>query len=287
MTGPLAVVAAALVAAAAPAANPTPVSALALELPEMHHPHVRRIAELRLAPAAGQAGAKRRLPPLQLRRRCVTQTERKRIVRFEASDRTRLIGVLFGAGPKGVVLAHQGGGGAPGNLCAWVPYARILAGRGYRVLVFDHRGRGSSGSARTVPALQRVDLDVVAAVSVLRKRGVRSVVLGGASLGGTAVLVAGTRIRPFVQGVVSFSAPQQFVRVDAAREVPKLTVPVLYVAATGDEPFADEARALYEATASSDRQLAIFEGTAHGAPMLRDPGVRSLVDDWIASHSAL
>ena len=237
----------------------------------------------RLAPA--RALAARRPAPLRLEQRCVTKHERRRVIRFEASDGVRLIGVMFGAGPRGVVLAHQGGGGAPGNLCAWVPYARVLAGLGYRVLAFDHRGRGSSAQARTTDALQRVNRDVVGAVRVIRARGARSVVLGGASLGGVAVLTAATAIQPPVQGVISFSAPQTFVRLDGVREVAKLTVPVLYVAMTGDEPFADDARALYEATASADKQIRIWDGPHHGAPMLREPEVRSAVDAWIAGHS--
>ena len=225
-------------------------------------------------------------PPLQLRQRCVTAGERRRIVRFTAGDRTRLIGLDLGRGPRGVVLAHQGGGGAPGNLCAWMPYARHLVARGYHVLVFDHRGFGSSGIAPKPDNYHRVDIDVVAAVRVLRARGAASVILGGASLGGDAALGAATRIRPSVQGVTTFGSPSSYVRIDGIAAVRQLDVPLLFVSAADDGSFADDARRLYEAARSTDKQLAIFPGAEHGAPLLRREEVRAVVDAWIDARTA-
>jgi alpha-beta hydrolase superfamily lysophospholipase len=238
------------------------------------------------SPTAGAASALQirevRAPrPLQLRQRCVTAGERRRIVPFTAADRTRLIGLDLGVGLRAVVLAHQGGGGAPGNLCAWMPYARHLVARGYRVFVFDHRGRGSSGVAPKLDNYHRVDIDVVAAVGILRARGVKSVILGGASLGGDAVLAAATRIRPAVQGVMTFGAPTSYVRVDGLAAVRQLDVPLLFVSAADDASFADDARQLYDAARSTDKQLAIFPGAEHGAPLLRRQEVRAVVDAWI------
>jgi hypothetical protein len=60
---------------------------------------------------------------------------------------------------------------------------------------------------------------------------------------------------------------------------------VLYVAAADDEPFAADARALHDATASADKRVEIFPGFEHGAPLLRQQAVRELVDGWIAAHS--
>ena len=237
------------------------------------------------APAQARALASAAAPPpLRLRQRCVTRSERARVIRFRASDGARLIGVQLGTGAKGVVLAHQGGGGAPGNLCAWMPYARSLAGAGYRVLAFDHRYFGSSSWPRSNP--NRVDLDVVGAVRELRRRGAKSVVLAGASLGGAAVLAAATRIEPQVNGVISLSTPQLYVGIDVVEVARRLSVPALFVAAEEDLDFADDARALYEAAATPDKQLAIFPGRAHGAPMLRTPAIRDLVTSFIQARLA-
>jgi pimeloyl-ACP methyl ester carboxylesterase len=232
--------------------------------------------------AAGAVVAKPK--PLQLRETCVTRAERRRVVRFTAVDRVRLIGVEFGQGPNAVVLAHQGGGAAGPTLCSWVPYARTLARAGYRVLAFDHRGYGSSSKPTRADRLFRIDADVVAAVALLRRRGATRVVLGGASLGGAAVVGAAARISPLVQGVFTLGAPQSFGRVDAVAAARMLQVPALFTAAVDDDPFDDDARTLFDACASSDKRLEIFPGSRHGAPTLRDPQAKALVDAWIAAH---
>jgi alpha-beta hydrolase superfamily lysophospholipase len=207
-----------------------------------------------------------------------------RVVRFSAADGARLVGVFLGKGPRVVVLAHQGGGGAPGNLCAWMPYARTLRAAGYRVLVFDHRGFGSS--PYRIRRTSRVDLDVIGAVRFVRSRGATGVVLGGASLGGAAVVAAGAAIRPAVQGVFTVGATHTFESVDALAASRRLAVPVLFVATEHDAvgPFAQEAREMYEAAPSADKRLAIFPGIAHGAPQLRNRRPRELVDTWIRDH---
>jgi pimeloyl-ACP methyl ester carboxylesterase len=232
--------------------------------------------------AAGAVVAKPK--PLQLKETCVTRAERRRVLRFTAVDRVRLIGVEFGRGPNAVVLAHQGGGAAGPTLCSWVPYARSLARAGYRVLAFDHRGYGSSSKPSRPDRLFRIDADVVAAVALLRRRGATRVVVGGASLGGAAVVGAAGRISPLVQGVFTLGAPQSFGSVDAVAAARTLQVPALFTAAVDDDPFDDDARSLFEACTSVDKRLEIFPGSRHGAPTLRDPQAKALVDAWIAAH---
>ena len=41
----------------------------------------------------------------------------------------------------------------------------------------------------------------------------------------------------------------------------------------------------YTADVLPNKQVAIFPGFHHGAPLLRDPNARTLVDDFIARHS--
>jgi pimeloyl-ACP methyl ester carboxylesterase len=232
----------------------------------------------------GVASAQAAPPPLQLKERCVTRVERRAVVRFTAADRVRLIGVVFGRGPNAVVLAHQGGRGAGEALCSWVPYARSLARAGYRVLAFDHRGYGSSSTPSRPDRLSRIHADVMGAVALLRSRGATRVVVGGASLGGAAAVAAAAQIRPAVQGVFTLGAPQAFGSADAVAAARMLQVPALFTAAADDDEFADEARALFDACASVDKRLEIFPGSRHGAPTLRDPQVKALVDAWIAAR---
>ena len=42
---------------------------------------------------------------------------------------------------------------------------------------------------------------------------------------------------------------------------------------------------LYDRCASPDKQIAILHGAVHGVPLLRDPQVRAMVDDFVARHS--
>jgi pimeloyl-ACP methyl ester carboxylesterase len=238
------------------------------------------------APSAGKASASPLRPakvrPLVLREVCVRKAERRRVVRFRAFDGLRLIGVELGRGPRGVILAHQG---TPPNLCGWLPYARALAAAGYRVLVFDHRGFGSSGSTSRRSRTNRVDFDVLGAIRTLRARGAQSIVLGGASLGGAAVLGGAAHAVPAVNGVISFSSPRSFANVDAVAAVKAFRMPALFLADEHDFEFPDEARVLYEACASPEKRLVITPGAEHGFRLLKNPDTRRLVDAFVAAHS--
>jgi hypothetical protein len=97
-----------------------------------------------------------------------------KIVHFGGAD---LDGVIVGSGANGVVLAHQ----LHSNLCSWLPFAKRLAAAGMRVLAFDF------------PSTSHLDRYVRAAVAELRRDGAHNVALAGASMGGTAVLVAASR----------------------------------------------------------------------------------------------
>jgi alpha-beta hydrolase superfamily lysophospholipase len=217
--------------------------------------------------------------PLRLQETCVTREERRGVLRFTASDGVRLIGVVLGTGPRVVILAHQGG--SPPNFCGWVPYARALAARGYRVLVFDHRGYGSSGRASRSTRTSRIDYDVLGAIRTMRARGATSVVLAGASLGAGAVVSAAPRAIPPVDGVVSVSGPTRIFRINVLKAVRALRIPTLFVAAEGDSPFPEQAQQLYDACPSSDKGLLIVPGYEHGVALLPDPRVRVAVDAFI------
>ena len=241
------------------------------------------VALLAAAWTSAPSAETQRVKPLRLREICVKRADRRHVVRFTASDRVRLIGVVLGHGPRGVILAHQGG--EPPNLCGWLPYARALAAAGYRVLVFDHRGFGSSGSTSRRSRANRVDFDVLGAIRTMRARGVRSIVLGGASLGGAAVLGGAALVTPSVDGVISFSSPQIYGNVDALADVRALRTPVLFLADENDDEFAADARMLYAASASLDKRLVITGGAEHGFRLLQNPSTRALVDSFIAAHS--
>jgi pimeloyl-ACP methyl ester carboxylesterase len=204
---------------------------------------------------------------------CVRPSDRATNVTFQAAGGARLKGAVLGRGSTGVVLAHTTGA----DRCQWLPFARDLAKKGYRALVFDMRGYGAStGITNSDP-----HLDVVAAAAELRRRGAKKIVLAGASMGGTGVVAAAPIIRPAVSGVVELSAPTLFSTANALAAVKKLKRPALFVAGRDDGDFPAATRALYRAAATKDKKLHIAPTSWHGVDLVFLPSVRKLVLDFV------
>lgn len=216
------------------------------------------------------------LPLEQPASRCGTATTKATLVRFQAADGTSLNGVLVGRGPAGVVLAHQ----YPSDLCGFWPFADYLAKRGLRAFAIDLRCFGRSACPEG-EAKGRVVDDLAAAVAELRRRGVTRVALVGASMGGAAVLIAGTRVQPPVAAVVSLSGepdPTSLVGgipLNAGAVVGQLRVPTMFVVATNDSSVSvQETRAMYQAVQNGDKRLEVLSGDLdglHGWALLRNP----------------
>jgi alpha-beta hydrolase superfamily lysophospholipase len=192
---------------------------------------------------------------------------------FHASDGVLLDGAALGSGTTGVVLAHE----SPADLCGWVPYARVLSGAGFWVLLIDHRHFGRSESPTDKAKTGRFVRDLEGAVDELKREGAEKVFLMGASFGGVTSMVAGSRLGSKIAGVISVSGetdlgnqyggPQG--ELDAVDAVPKLRVPFLIVSARDDGylPPAD-ARQLLRRAGSTQKQLALFPGGYHGWDLL-------------------
>jgi dienelactone hydrolase len=208
--------------------------------------------------------------------RCGTATTKATLVRFQAADGTSLNGVLVGRGPAGVVLAHQ----YPSDLCGFWPFADYLAKRGLRAFAIDLRCFGRSACPEG-EAKGRVVDDLDAAAAELRRRGVTRVALVGASMGGAAVLIAGTKLQPPVAAVVSLSGeadPTNLVggiQLNAGAVVDQLTVPTMFVVATNDQYVSvQETRTMYGAVKTGDKRLEVLSGDfdgLHGWELLRNP----------------
>jgi dienelactone hydrolase len=197
-------------------------------------------------------------------------------IRFRAADRTRLAGHRFGRGETAVIFAHERRGGA----CDWIPYARRLARLGYLTITFDFRGYGASQRSTK----SRFPADVIAAAKLSRSLGARRVVLVGASMGGTSVLIAAANARPAVDGVVAVSAPSVYGDMNGVAAARKLGMPVLYLAGDKDDGFADESRTLYDATSSSAKALEILDSSRHGVRLAWEAVPRSLIEQFIAAR---
>jgi alpha-beta hydrolase superfamily lysophospholipase len=114
-------------------------------------------------------------------------------VSFPTEDGGVIAAVLYGAGDRGVVLAH----GGRFTKESWKPQAQRLASAGFRVLAFDFRGFGGShGPGEKDFDSAPFQLDVLAAVRYLRAAGAKSVSVVGGSFGGAAAGDASIASRP-------------------------------------------------------------------------------------------
>jgi alpha-beta hydrolase superfamily lysophospholipase len=101
-----------------------------------------------------------------------------------------------------VILAAE----YPANQCSWLDYPRVLERAGLTVLLFDFRGLGEPRRRGQAGAANGYQWDVAAAVEEARRRGGRMILLAGASLGGTAAMVAAPSVSPPLAAAVSLSS---------------------------------------------------------------------------------
>ena len=196
-------------------------------------------------------------------------TTGSRAITFESTDGVELAGRLFGPseGSAGVVLAHM----SPSDQRSWFDLAERLAREGYRVLTFDFRGYcpggdgGCSEGERDVPNIPK---DVEGAIAELRRRGVTTVGLVGASMGGTASLLVAADEGRDVAAIVTLSAPTAFEGLDANAEVlSEITAAKLFIAGLEDISAAQAVDTLYAQTIQPKRPVILTTGD-HGTDIL-------------------
>jgi len=189
-------------------------------------------------------------------------------VSFRSPDGVKLAGRVFGDGQVGVVLAHM----FPADQTSWWAFARVLAQNGFTVLTFDFRGycpggvAGCSEGQRDVAAMWQ---DVLGAVDFMMARGLVRVMLVGASMGGTASLIAAAQPAVPVVAIVALSAPQSFEGLTADPTVlGNVTAAKLFVAGNSDPTgAATAAQAMYEES-PPPKQVEIFTSSDHGTDLL-------------------
>jgi len=240
----------------------------------------RAVAAAAAAALLAACGGGAEVPPRLL--------EGSRPVSFRTDDGVRLAGRLFGEGRTGVVLAHM----LPADQSSWFPFARELAQRGYLVLTFDFRGYcpgGDAGCSEGEREIAEIWRDVEAAVAFLRARGASRVALVGASMGGTASLVAASHLGEAVAAVVALSAPVEIEGLAAERDVlAGVVAPTLLVAGERDGTAAEAAEALGAGVAGPAR-VEILPGGEHGTELLRGElagRVRALLLEHLERYAA-
>ena len=209
-------------------------------------------------------------------------------VSFRSPDGVKLAGRVFGDGQVGVVLAHM----FPADQTSWWAFARVLAQNGFTVLTFDFRGYCPGGVARCSEGQRDVAAmwqDVLGAVDFMMARGLVRVMLVGASMGGTASLIAAAQPGVPVVAIVALSAPQSFEGLTADRAVlGNVTAAKLFVAGNSDPTgAATAAQAMYEES-PPPKQVEIFTSSDHGTDLLtgnQSGRVQTLIMGYLEQHS--
>lgn len=200
--------------------------------------------------------------------KCVPDAVRQHTISFRASDGVRVSGLVFGGGEKGVVLEHEQGW----YICSWLPFAQILAARGYHVLLFEARGTGASGPVDREHNIH-LERDFLAATQELTRRGATAIVAGGASQGGTAAINSAPKI-PSLAGLVALSSPRdadpEQPGMDALEAIRTVTKPSFFAVSPGDmgNAFVVEVKGLYEASGAKTKYFETVGGGIHGVAMM-------------------
>jgi pimeloyl-ACP methyl ester carboxylesterase len=189
---------------------------------------------------------------------CSTRALAQEQTSFSTQDRALIYADLYGAGPRGVLLAH----GGQYNKESWREQARILAGAGFRVLAIDFRGYGQSrdpdGARR--PADDTRHLDVMAAIEYLRLAGATTVSVVGASMGGDYAAEAAEANPETIDRLVLLAA-------GAYTPLIKSKARKLFIMSRDDiigdnTPRLPDIRSQYE-KASDPKEFVVLDGSAH------------------------
>jgi len=179
-------------------------------------------------------------------------TAAPREVSFPTADGGVIRADLYGAGGRGVVLAH----GARFDKASWGKQAEVLAKAGFGILAIDFRGYGQSrGGDQSAPGSGEKYEDILAAVRYLRENGAKTVSVIGASMGGGAAANAAIHARPGEIDRLVLLAPVP------VAEPERLTGSKLFVVSRGDA-LAAKVQGQFE-KAPQPKELLILDGSAH------------------------
>jgi len=209
-------------------------------------------------------------------------------VSFPSADGVRLEGRVFGEGSTAIVLSHM----RPADQRSWFDVAGRLAGAGYLVLTYNFRGYCPGGTdggcSEGETEISALGNDVRGAIAFVRTRGATRVALIGASMGGTASLVAAAEEGANVDAVITLSAPASIDGLVVDRDVlARVSAAKLFVAGVGDAPYAADAEALFQ-IAPQPKRVEILPSDGHGTDLLsggQGEVLRRLIETYLAQFA--
>jgi pimeloyl-ACP methyl ester carboxylesterase len=201
-----------------------------------------------------------------------------REVSFITEDNIKIAGRVFGESETAVILSHM----YPTDQTSWDPFANRLMQNGYKAVTLDFRGYGRSEGNKDI---DRIYLDLTAALDSIREDGAKSIVLIGASMGGTASLFVASQNK--VDGVIAISAPVEFKGLKAG-DLKNIGCAILFIAGEKDGSAVQSAKYLYENSADP-REFVIYPTDEHGTYIFDGPygeELSSKIFDFLHTYAA-
>lgn len=203
---------------------------------------------------------------------------------FFTEDGVQLKGVIWRhhTPEKGIVLLHMVGNEKED----YFELAPKLQEAGYGVLAFDFRGHGESSGGSYMyfsdEDWANLEMDVKAAVKLMKHDGYESIGLVGASIGANLALryAVGDEI---IESVVLLSPGDKFRGVSTEGVASGYDEPVFLAAALDDEYSSATVTKIHNELAG-EKKLEIFELAGHGTNMFAaEPGLYDMVIDWFTT----
>jgi len=203
-------------------------------------------------------------------------------VQLRSSDGQRIAAQESAAksGNKSVLFVHM----EKGSANDWEFFAKRLKRSGFTTLAIDLRGHG--GSPMPSGSVQKDDwakmkADVIAGVDWLEKKGMKDIVLVGASIGANLALqVAAEDARISQTVLLSPGHNIKGVRVEGL--LARYGDRPLFIAVSAEDGYASKTGLLLDSQAQGPHTLEILSGAGKGSVMLdREPGLASTIQNWI------
>jgi esterase/lipase len=190
-----------------------------------------------------------------------TTTAAPQTISFNTPDGATIEGTLYGSGETAVIFSVMGN-------CerGWEDMAKLVAQHEITALTYQWRGCRESGGA-VEPELRKFVDDLRGAIQFMRDRGVKKIILAGASLGGVASAKLAVESSP--NGLIILAAPREIEEwnFEIGLGDVNIDMPKLFITAENDSVVPIErSRELFDLVAEP-KEWQIYPGTAHGTDL--------------------
>jgi pimeloyl-ACP methyl ester carboxylesterase len=166
------------------------------------------------------------------------------------------------------VFVHQ----SDRDYCGWWTYVQYLAQHGVRSVLLDLCGFGQTVCPAREPVLGSGATAVLVAAQWAKAHGATRVVAVGASMGGTATILAASRDKGHIlNAVADLSGPIAYLDVDDTNAGHKIRIASFFATDPDDELVGPGEIEGLASQIKSPKPIEHLDGTGHGWALLSDP----------------